>query len=165
MPSPLAEAFLMGILNGCYETPSYISPPGFSHFLHPVGMHARASAPIHPPSANKFHKQLTLNNSPRLLHGAALHLAGQQYSPNSSRFPPTERRRRDVCTTHCVSCGTTSPPTLCGGASESATPHTAQAWAFLKLFPNWEIYPRPDCTHSVIITCLDSARFQYSHLK
>lgn len=23
MPSPLAEAFLMGILNGCYETPSY----------------------------------------------------------------------------------------------------------------------------------------------
>lgn len=22
MPSPLAEAFLMGILNGCYETPS-----------------------------------------------------------------------------------------------------------------------------------------------
>lgn len=25
MPSPLAEAFLMGILNGCYETPSYIS--------------------------------------------------------------------------------------------------------------------------------------------
>lgn len=24
MPSPLAEAFLMGILNGCYETPSYI---------------------------------------------------------------------------------------------------------------------------------------------
>lgn len=24
MPSPLAEAFLMGILNGCYETPSKI---------------------------------------------------------------------------------------------------------------------------------------------
>jgi hypothetical protein len=24
MPSPLAEAFLMGILNGCYETPSYL---------------------------------------------------------------------------------------------------------------------------------------------
>ena len=24
MPSPLAEAFLMGILNGCYETPSYM---------------------------------------------------------------------------------------------------------------------------------------------
>lgn len=24
MPSPLAEAFLMGILNGCYETPSNI---------------------------------------------------------------------------------------------------------------------------------------------
>lgn len=22
MPSPLAEAFFMGILNGCYETPS-----------------------------------------------------------------------------------------------------------------------------------------------
>lgn len=30
MPSPLAEAFLMGILNGCYETPSKISRSEFS---------------------------------------------------------------------------------------------------------------------------------------
>ena len=29
MPSPLAEAFLMGILNGCYETPSkLVTLPG-----------------------------------------------------------------------------------------------------------------------------------------
>lgn len=27
MPSPLAEAFLMGILNGCYETPSKNEEP------------------------------------------------------------------------------------------------------------------------------------------
>ena len=48
-----------------------------------------------------------------------------------STRPSTERRRRDVCTTHCASCGTESPPSpLCGGASESATAHTAQAWVF-----------------------------------
>lgn len=41
MPSPLAEAFLMGILNGCYETPS--QPHGCSAIDGGIDLNRRQS--------------------------------------------------------------------------------------------------------------------------
>ena len=67
------------------------------------------AGPLRPPTRGKL-RSMRASPQGASLGGPWQSTAARAYSPTNRAIPPRERRRRDVCTTHCVSCGTHSKP-------------------------------------------------------